>query len=152
MPAASDPSSGLPRVWGPVGLRVISTVAFVAVIVMTLGVFIALGPELRTHFTGWQRLSTVGMFLVAGVIWWGLVRCSIRATVDGVVVTNGYRRYWYEWAEVVAVRFPPGAPWPTLDLSDGTTRMVLGLQASEGERTRRAVTDLRRILDERSAV
>ena len=36
---------------------------------------------------------------------------------------------------------PPGAPWATLDLSDGTTVSAMGIQGSDGARARRAVRD-----------
>jgi len=63
------------------------------------------------------------------------------------VVVNGYRRREYEWAEIVAVHLPPGAPWMTLDLSDGTTASALGIQGSDGARARTAVRQLRALLD-----
>ena len=139
------------RTWRPQGLRIVATAALVSVIVLTVAVYIALGPELRTHFTLWQRISTVVMFVAAGVVWWALMRCSLRATDTQVVVTNGYRRYRYEWAQVVAIRFPQGAPWPTLDLDDGTSRSVVGVQASEGRRSREAVREFRALLDAHNA-
>ena len=139
------------RTWRPQGLRIVATAALVSVIVLTVAVYIALGPELRTHFTSWQRISTVLMFVGAGVVWWALMRCSLRATDSEVVVTNGYRRYRYEWAQVVAIRFPQGAPWPTLDLDDGTSRSVVGVQASEGRRSREAVREFRALLDAHNA-
>jgi hypothetical protein len=56
---------------------------------------------------------------------------------------NGYRKREYEWPEIVGVHLPPGAPWATLDLSDGSTATALAIQGSDGERARRAVRDLR---------
>ena len=42
---------------------------------------------------------------------------------------------------------PPGAPWATLDLADGTTVPVMGIQGSDGQRARRAVRDLRTLVE-----
>ena len=53
------------------------------------------------------------------------------------MVVNGYRRREYEWAEIVAVHLPPGAPWVTLDLADGDTAPVMGIQGSDGDRAPR---------------
>ena len=36
-----------------------------------------------------------------------------------------------------------GAPWGTLDLSDGTTISLIGVQGSDGARARRAVREIR---------
>ena len=36
-----------------------------------------------------------------------------------------------------------GAPWATLDLSDGTTVSVMGVQGSDGARARRAIREIR---------
>ncbi|WP_141961417.1 hypothetical protein [Actinoallomurus bryophytorum] len=35
-----------------------------------------------------------------------------------------------------------GAPWPTLDLADGSVVPAMGIQASDGDRARRAVAEL----------
>jgi hypothetical protein len=44
---------------------------------------------------------------------YALARSRVEAHQTGLVVVNGYRRREYEWAEVVAVHLPPGAPWAT---------------------------------------
>lgn len=36
------------------------------------------------------------------------------------------------WAEIVSVRFGHGRPWVQLDLADGTTLAVMGIQRSDG--------------------
>jgi hypothetical protein len=63
-----------------------------------------------------------------------------------LVVVNGYRRREYEWAEVLAVHLPPGAPWATLDLADGTSQPAMGIQGSDGARAHRAVAELRLLI------
>ena len=68
--------------------------------------------------------------------WFALVRSRVVAEAERLVVVNGYRRREYEWAEVVAVHLPPGAPWVTLDLADGTTVAAMGIQGSDGDRAR----------------
>ena len=61
-------------------------------------------------------------------------------------MVNGYRRHDYEWAEVLAVHLPPGAPWAVLDLADGTSQSAMGIQGSDGARAQRAVRELRLLL------
>jgi hypothetical protein len=47
---------------------------------------------------------------------------------------------------VLAVHMPPGAPFPTLDLADGTSRFTLGIQSTDGERAKVAIVELRLLL------
>ena len=54
-----------------------------------------------------------------------------------------------DWAEVLDARMEPGEPWPTLDLADGTTIAAMGIQSTDGERARRAVTELRALIAQR---
>ena len=68
------------------------------------------------------------------------------------MVVNGYRKRELDWAEVVAVNMPPGAPWAVLDLADGTSTPAMGIQGSDGARARTAVRELRSVLAERSAI
>jgi hypothetical protein len=45
---------------------------------------------------------------------------------------------------------PPGAPWPTADIADGSTVSMLGIQGSDGLRARTALAEIRALLDARS--
>lgn len=78
---------------------------------------------------------------------YALIRSRVVAETERPVVVNGYRRHEFEWAEVIAVRLPPGAPWVTLDLADGSTCSAMGIQGSDGERARIAVRELRALVD-----
>jgi hypothetical protein len=75
--------------------------------------------------------------------WNALVRSRVTATTDALTVVNGYRKRSYEWSQVIGVSLRRGAPWGTLDLSDGTTVSLIGVQGSDGERARRAVREIR---------
>jgi hypothetical protein len=70
----------------------------------------------------------------------------VVAEAGRLVVVNGYRRHVYEWPEVITVSLPRGAPWAMLDLADGTSQAVMGIQGSDGDRAIRAVRELRQIL------
>ena len=58
-------------------------------------------------------------------------------------MVNGYRKRQYEWSQVIGVSLRRGAPWGTLDLSDGTTVSLIGVQGSDGARARKAVREIR---------
>ncbi len=66
-------------------------------------------------------------------------------------MVNGYRRREYEWAEVLAVHLPRGAPWAVLDLADGTSQSAMGIQGSDGGRAKTAVAELRLLIDRDAA-
>ena len=150
MPAASESTGAagsdlpsLPRTWRPLGPRLAGLVFGVALLVVVIVAWITLGAETRAKFTPFQ----IGTVLVLGGLgyatMYALVRSRVVAEVDRLVVVNGYRRRELEWAEVIAIRLPQGAPWATLDLSDGTTISAMGIQGSDGPRAHQAVRELR---------
>jgi hypothetical protein len=109
--------------------------------------WIAFDAETQARFT-WLQRGTLAFFgLFAFTLWFALVRSRVVAEQSRLVVVNGYRRRDFEWAEVVAVHLPPGAPWVTLDLADGTTVAAMGIQGSDGDRARRAVRELRALVN-----
>ena len=151
MPADSDALPALPHTWRPFGARIAGGLFGAMLLVVCAFAWFGFDDETRARFTGFQRGTLVFLGLLAFSAWYALVRSRVVATSDGLVVVNGYVRHEYDWAEVVGVHLPPGAPWVTLDLSDGTTVSALGIQGSDGGRARSAVRDLRRIVDESSA-
>jgi hypothetical protein len=84
---------------------------------------------------------------MASAVAYALMRSRVVAEDERLVVVNGYKRREFDWPEVLAVRLPPGAPWATLDLADGTTVPAMGIQGSDGQRARTAVRELRALLD-----
>ena len=156
MPAGSDGGSGgaevpgeltLPHTWRPFGARVAGIVFGGALLVVCAFAWFSFDDRTRATFTFFQRSTLVFIGLLAFAAWYALVRSREVATRERLVVVNGYRRREYDWAEIVAVHLPPGAPWMTLDLSDGSTASALGIQGSDGERARTAVRQLRAMLD-----
>jgi hypothetical protein len=156
MPAASDRPGGperrlaamppLPRTWRPIGPRY----AGVAFAVVLVGIFLLMWftfpQQTKDAITPLQR-ATVGAFVLAGVVFLSaLARSRITATEDGLTIVNGYRKRQLDWAQVVAIRMPKGAPWPTLDLDDGTTCSAMGIHQSDGAKARYAVRELKTYL------
>jgi hypothetical protein len=150
MPAASEPAgpSGppLPHTWRPLGVRL--AVFFFGGLLAVVCVFawVAVGSDVRARVSFFQDATLVAIAALAVGAAWALVRCRVTATGAGLEVVNGFRTHHYEWAEVLGVHMPAGAPFPTLDLADGTSRPTLGIQASDGDRARQAVRELRTLV------
>jgi hypothetical protein len=140
----------LPRTWRPFGPR-LAAVGFGGLLV---GAFVALWftfpPETRAQFSMFQRVTVIFFILVGIGLLHALARSRVTATEDAVVVVNGYRKRSFEWAELVSVRMPRGAPWPTVDIADGSTISMLGIQGSDGTRAVTAVREISALLDARA--
>jgi hypothetical protein len=108
-----------------------------------VAVWIALDADIRSQFTVFQRVTLVVMGLMLAAAYNSLVRSKVTATEGGLTVVNGYRKRVFEWSQVIGVSLRRGAPWATLDLSDGTTISVIAVQGSDGQRARRAVREIR---------
>ena len=149
MPAGSDAGTGLPalpRTWRPLGPRVVGiAVTFALVAVVAVG-WLSFDDETRARFTLFQRGTLVFFGLIYLTLMLALIRSRAVAYADRLVVVNGYRRHEYEWPQIVAARLPPGAPWVTLDLADGETASVMGIQGSDGNRARIALRELKSLV------
>jgi hypothetical protein len=144
MPAVSEPP--LPHTWRPLGVRLAVFFFGGLLAVVCIAAWIAVGGEVRAKVSFFQNATMVLIAGLAAAVAWGLVRCRVTATEAGLEVVNGYHTHHYEWAEVLGVHMPQGAPFPTLDLADGTSRPTFGIQASDGDRARLAVRQLRMLL------
>ena len=144
MPAVSE--LPLPHTWRPLGVR-LAVVFFGGLLaVVCVAGWVAVGSDVRGRVTPYQEVTLVLIAALGLAIAWALYRCRVTADSQGLEVVNGYRTHHYEWAEVLAVHMPPGAPFPTLDLADGTSRPTMGIQASDGDRARQAVRELRTLV------
>ncbi len=144
MPVVSEPS--LPHTWRPLGVRLAFGFFGGLLVVVCVAGWIAVGPEVRSRVNVYQQVTMLLIFALAGAVAWGLMRCRITASGVGLEVVNGYRHYAYDWAEVLAVHLPTGAPFAILDLADGTSRQALAIQSADGDRAKVAVRELRMLL------
>ena len=152
MPAGSDGTApGLPRTWRPFGVRMAGVLFGGALVLVSAVAWFAMPDAVREKFGVFQRLTLVLMIGGAFAVWFALVRSRLEARADGLVVVNGYRRRELAWPQVVAVRLPPGAPWATLDLADGTATSVMAIQGSDGRRAQAAVRELRGLIEARAS-
>ena len=145
---SADPAPvQLPHTWRPLGPRIAGAVAGGVLVVMALFLWFGFDAETRDAITPFQRGTVIGIGLIALGALYALGRSRVVADPDHLTVVNGYRRRDFEWAQVIAVHLPPGAPWVTLDLADGNTVSAMGIQGSDGARARAAVRELRTLVD-----
>jgi hypothetical protein len=144
MPAGSDP--GLPRTFRPFGVRVAIYTAGLLLLVVVIGLWFALPPEVRAQFTAFQLLTIAALGLLLYACGFALARSRLVARDDGLVVVNGYRTRRFAWNEVLAVTLRAGSPWAELDLSDGTTVAAMGIQGSDGPRAVQQVREVRALV------
>ena len=144
MPAPDAVS--LPQTWRPFGARIAVIGLGSMFFVLCAFAWFGFDPEIRAKFTLFQRSTLVFIGLLYAVVGYALARSRVVASEQGLLVVNGYKRRDYEWPEVLGVHLPPGAPWATIDLADGTTASLLAIQGSDGEGARSAVKALRALI------
>ena len=155
-PAPPGSSGADEAVFRPRRLRVLAVVASVVLTgVVVLG-WIALPSHLRDQFTLSQRLTLLALLAVLVFIMAAIASSSVRADADGLRLRNGLRRYAVPWSRVHKIVLRPGDPWALLLLKptdgrpfevdlDADKRQLMGIQANDGEASRRAVLTLRRL-------
>ena len=63
---------------------------------------------------------------------WRYASLAAVPTAAGLTVRNLLTKRTLEWAELVDVHLVVGAPWVTLDLSDGDSLAVMAIQKADG--------------------
>jgi hypothetical protein len=123
----TDPSL---RPFRPHLARIVSW-GLVAVVLVATGLLVVVMPELTA-------LDRTGFVLLGLLISWFCWRqASVCAVPDerGLTVRNLLVTTHLEWEQIVSVRFGD-RPWVQLDLADGDTLAVMGVQRADGERAR----------------
>lgn len=158
MPAASEPppvpSRGAPTLplrFRPLGIRVVLGIASVMLVVLVIAIWFALPQGMQDRLSPFQAVTYLILFGMVGVCFNAVMRSRIDADERGLTVVNGFRTRRFEWAQVVAVHLGRGAPWASLDISDGTTISALAIQSSDGARASRQVRQLRALIDQHAA-
>jgi hypothetical protein len=114
----------------------------IGVAVFELLMFAVLIVAVGDGLGGVDRLGFV--FLAVALAWflWRLASVAAIPGEAGLVVRNVLLTRELSWAQIVSVRFGGGNPWVLLDLDDGETLSVMGIQRSDGAR---AVSEARRL-------
>jgi hypothetical protein len=147
MPAASDAPPRLPHTFRPLGVRIVSYVLGVLLLVLTVVTWLAFPAEIRAQFTPFQKLTVVAFGVLFYACGYALARSRLVARDSGLTVVNGYRTRRYEWNEILAISLRPGSPWAVLDLSDGTSVPAMGIQGSDGTRALGQVRQVRTLIE-----
>ncbi|HEY0216185.1 MAG TPA: PH domain-containing protein [Cellulomonas sp.] len=127
-----EPRPSLDAVFRPRLARWVAGALAVVVAVAT-AVLLVLLP--RTGLSGYTVADRSGILLVGlAVVWFCWRQATVRAVPgeSGLRVRNLATTRTVGWAEIVSVRFGEGRPWVQLDLADGDTLAVMGVQRSDG--------------------
>ena len=145
-PASAAP--GLPVTWRPHRTRAIIH-AVAAVLVVSMTAIAALLPS--DGGQPWplpDRVAFAGIGFAGAIVLLVLARPKAVGSAEGLKVVNMLRTHRLEWAQIVAVNLRSGDPWVLLDLDDGTTLSVMGIQPADGlDTARAAVAELRALVD-----
>ncbi|MER7788614.1 PH domain-containing protein [Streptomyces sp. NPDC097640] len=138
-PAPAQPPAGLPAL--PVTFRPTRTRAVLLTTGTVLVVLLTAIALVLEGLNPGERLS----FIFTGLLFFGVLallsRPKVVADSGGVTVVNLTTKRRLAWAEVLRVNLRPGDPWVFLDLSDGTSLPVMGIQP--GIAKARAIGDAR---------
>lgn len=129
-------------VWRPRTTRI---VAYTTAGALLLGM-IVLAVVVAPRFTLFDRTLMVLFGAFMAWVLHMLARCRVEADPSGVTVVNAFRTRRLEWAEIIDVTMTPGEPWPTLDLSDGTSIGAMGINGTERTRAARQLEELQALV------
>jgi hypothetical protein len=142
------PIPALPVVWRPRRTRLIIHV-LAALLAGSLTVIAAILPS--DGGEPWPlsaRIAFACIGFAGALVLIVLARPKAVADTGGLTVVNMLRTHRLEWAQIVAVHLRPADPWVLLDLDDGSTLSVMGIQTTEGiSAARFAVAELRALVD-----
>lgn len=120
------------RVFAPRRARVVATSLAVGIMIMVI--------LLALLVPGFKPIDQAGTVLLGLLIAGFLYRqATVRAvpSPEGLFVRNLFLTRQLAWPEIIAVRLGDN-PWVQLDLSDGDTLSVMGIQRSDGVEHARA--------------
>lgn len=131
----------LPVTFRPLLTRVVLLTVGVLLLATLVTLAVLMPAEGASPWTTGDRVSIA----VVGVLALGVLALLSRpravADHDGLTVVNVIVRRRLAWAEILGVRLRPGDAWVHLDLADGTTLAVMGIQP--GIARRQALVDAR---------
>ena len=139
------------RWYRPLGARVASAIAAVVLVASIAFLWVMLPAATKAGFGTFERVTLIALFATMLAVLHAMFRTSARADDSGLTITNGYRRRFFSWPEVVAVSLGRDHPWALVDLADGTTVSLMAIQSSDGDRARRATRDLAAVIASRTA-
>ena len=97
-------------------------------------VLVASLPSIASEYGPGDQAGIALLGLAVTWFCWRQASVSARPDETGITVRNLVVSRRIAWAEVVSVRFGGGRPWVQLDLADGDTLAVMGIQRADGAR------------------
>lgn len=128
--------------WRPRTTRI---VAYTTAGVIMLGL-IVLAVVVPPHYKLFDRVLMIGFGAVVAWVLHMLARCRVTADEAGVTVVNAFTTRRLEWPQILDVTMNVGDPWPTLDLSDGTSIGAMGVNGAEKALAARQLAELQSLL------
>lgn len=123
MSVPASPLPALPVTFRPTRTRIV--LLTVGAVMCTVLISVTL---LLDRLSAPERVS----FIFTALLFFGVLallsRPKVVADENGLTVVNLTRTRRLAWPEVLRVNLRPGDPWVFLDLSDGTSLPVLGIQ------------------------
>ena len=97
------------------------------VVLLTVALLLALPALPALDKSGFAGLTVL-------LVWFCWRQATVAAVPDpqGLTVRNLLLERRLSWADIVSVRFGQGRPWVQLDLADGDTLAVMGIQRADG--------------------
>lgn len=110
---------------------------------------VAIGMGALGSWSGPDQMMMLGLGVAIAAFLWRYA--SIRATPgeQGLRVRNLLVTRTIAWDEILAVRFPEGDPWVTLELDDTDVVAVMAIQRVDGDRGREEAVRLATLLSRR---
>ncbi|NKZ06164.1 PH domain-containing protein [Actinomadura latina] len=131
--------------WRPRTTRI---VAYTTAGVLLLGL-VVLAVVVPEQYTLADRALMVAFGAFLAWILHMLARCRVTADESGVTVVNAFKTRRLEWPQILDVTMTVGEPWPTLDLSDGTSIGAMGINGAEKTLAARQLAELQALLKAR---
>jgi hypothetical protein len=110
---------------------VITAILGVIILVGLCVLALALPEKGGWGFGSRMGVACTGLLGLAAMLMLG--RPKVVATLDGVTVVNLLRTTHLAWPQIVRVYLRQGDPWVYIDMSNGDTLPVMGIQTSNGK-------------------
>lgn len=136
----------LPHTWRPFGPRMAALVFGIVLVGAFVWLWVNFDPDTQASVNVYERGTVIAIVLGGLALLNALARSRVVASEDGLVVVNGYRKRVLPWSEVGTLRMPQGAPWPHLEQDEDVRIPLMGIHASDGQRTAVAVRELRAVV------
>ncbi|MFT4166162.1 MAG: PH domain-containing protein [Microlunatus sp.] len=135
-------------------LRVLVTVASLALVFLSGLFWVALPANLKAEFTLSQAMTLLGILVFFVGALFVIGSGVVRAEPDELYFRNGLSKHRYPWSQVSRVVLRPGDAWaqvllvpvdrPVEEPADLEHRMLMGIQTGDGQYALDAIAELNR--------